>query len=569
MPKTFAELGVDPALARSLKDRGIETAFPIQEAAIPDSLKGRDILAKAPTGSGKTIAFGVAAAARCVDAAPRKPKGLVLEPTRELAGQVRDELQMLMPGRERRVLAVYGGTRYGPAQTALNKGIDILVACPGRLEDLLEQGMVDLSEVEVVVVDEADRMADMGFLPSVRRLVEQTKQERQVLLFSATMGREIESLVKQFQHDPARHDVSEDTDAAGDVTHYFWKIDRDERMDVLVTLIGQLGRAIVFCRTRHGSDRVARQLTAAGVEAVAIHGDRTQAQRERALRTFEDGKAVALVATDVAARGIHLDALPGVIHFDPVQDPTDYTHRSGRTGRAGLDGVVVSLVLNDQKRKVLQMQRTLDLPEGFTEVCEIIAPDVPAPTPRAQRTTYTDERPQKRSANRSEGRGDRRSGNRRQTERSSDRSERRPEHRGDRRSSPRGERRADQRGEHRGEHRAEHRTGPKRDHDGSGYRAGSTGPGQRRHAGSDRGPVGTVKFYDAERGYGFVEREGKDDLFVHASGIDGGASVLLEVGQSVTFEVGKGRRGAEARNVRVVGGGSRGPKRPKRREKRS
>ena len=534
MPKTFAELGVDPALARSLKDRGIETAFPIQE------------------GSGKTIAFGVAAAARCVDAAPRKPKGLVLEPTRELAGQVRDELQMLMPGRERRVLAVYGGTRYGPAQTALNKGIDILVACPGRLEDLLEQGMVDLSEVEVVVVDEADRMADMGFLPSVRRLVEQTKQERQVLLFSATMGREIESLVKQFQHDPARHDVSEDTDAAGDVTHYFWKIDRDERMDVLVTLIGQLGRAIVFCRTRHGSDRVARQLTAAGVEAVAIHGDRTQAQRERALRTFEDGKAVALVATDVAARGIHLDALPGVIHFDPVQDPTDYTHRSGRTGRAGLDGVVVSLVLNDQKRKVLQMQRTLDLPEGFTEVCEIIAPDVPA-----------------RSANRSEGRGDRRSGNRRQTERSSDRSERRPEHRGDRRSSPRGERRADQRGEHRGEHRAEHRTGPKRDHDGSGYRAGSTGPGQRRHAGSDRGPVGTVKFYDAERGYGFVEREGKDDLFVHASGIDGGASVLLEVGQSVTFEVGKGRRGAEARNVRVVGGGSRGPKRPKRREKRS
>ena len=568
MPITFAELGVDPALASALADRGIKEAFPIQEASIPDALAGRDVLAKAPTGSGKTIAFGVAAAARCVDAKPRRPKGLVLEPTRELAGQVRDELQMLMPGRERRVLAVYGGTRYGPAQTALNKGIDILVACPGRLEDLLEPGMVDLSDVEVVVVDEADRMADMGFLPSVKRLVEQTRNERQVLLFSATMGREIESLVKQFQKDPARHDVTDETEASGDVKHYFWMVKREERVDLCAKAINELGRAIVFCRTRHGADRLAAQLENAGVPSVAIHGDRSQAQRERALRTFEQGKAVALVATDVAARGIHMDALPGVIHFDPVQDPTDYTHRSGRTGRAGLDGVVVSLVLQDQKRKVLSIQRVLDLPNGFTEPCDLEAPDIPPPTPRPARTAsdYSGERA---SENRRGGAGSR---DRRPERRGERRSDHRSEHRGERRSEGRPERRSDSRFETRPERRSDHRSehrGPKDRPTAGSHRPGPKGPSDR-FRGNDRGPKGTVKFYDAERGYGFVEREGQSDLFVHASGLDGGPQASLEVGQAVTFEVGRGRRGAEARNVKVVGGGSRGAsRRPKRREQRA
>jgi superfamily II DNA/RNA helicase len=540
MPVSFTDLGVDPAMTASLAERGILEAFPIQEVSIPDALAGRDVVAKAPTGSGKTIAFGVAAAARCVDAKPRRPKGLILEPTRELAGQVRDELGALMPGRERRVIAIYGGTRYGPAQAALAKGVDILVACPGRLEDLLEQGMVDLSDVEIVVVDEADRMADMGFLPSVRRLIGQAKAERQVLLFSATMGPEIESLVRQFQNDPVRHDVSESMESTGDVAHHFWRVGRDERVDATVTAVTQLGRAIVFCRTRHGADRLARQLTAAGVSSVAIHGDRSQAQREKALRTFEGGGASALVATDVAARGIHLEALPGVIHFDPPADHTDYTHRSGRTGRAGLDGVVVSMVLDDQRKKTAVLQRNLDLPVGTEAPTTLEAPDIPLPTPKVTRTLGADrpERPSRRD----------------RTERPS------------RRES---EARSESRGPRTGARREERSGAPSRDRDGSSNRAStrpsSHGPTDRRHQRSDRGPTGTVKFYDAERGYGFVEREGSSDLFVHASALVGAPSAALEAGQAVTFEVGQGRRGVEARNVKVVKGTPRGTRRPPRR----
>jgi superfamily II DNA/RNA helicase len=535
MPVTFTELGVDPAMTASLAERGILEAFPIQEASIPDALAGRDVVAKAPTGSGKTIAFGVAAAARCIDSKPRRPRGLVLEPTRELAGQVRDELSALMPGRERRIIAVYGGTRYGPAQTALNKGVDILVACPGRLEDLLEQGMLDLSEVELVVVDEADRMADMGFLPSVRRLLEAARPDRQVLLFSATMGPEIESLVRQFQDDPVRHDVSESMEATGDVSHHFWRVGRDERVDATATAINQLGRAIVFCRTRHGADRLARQLDAAGVPSVAIHGDRSQAQRERALRTFEEGGAVALVATDVAARGIHLEALPGVIHFDPPADHTDYTHRSGRTGRAGLDGVVVSMVLDDQRKKTALLQRKLELPVGTESPSALEAPDVPAPTPKLVRTAGAD-RPER-----------------------SERSER------PRRTERRPERRTE-RPEARTERRGDRPSGPRREREGQSARPSSSrGPSDRQHSRSERGPTGTVKFYDAERGYGFVEREGSSDVFVHASALVGAPSASLEAGQAVTFELGQGRRGVEARNVKVVTGKPRGTRRPPRR----
>jgi len=508
---SFADLGVDPVIVAKLAARGITDAFPIQEATIPDALAGRDVVAKAPTGSGKTLAFGVVAVTRCVDSKPRRPRCLILEPTRELAAQVRDELASMKDDGGRRVIAVYGGTRYGPTQKALEKGIDLLVACPGRLEDLLEQRVVNLSDVDLVVIDEADRMADMGFLPVVRRLIEQTNKDRQVLLFSATMGKEIESLVKDYQHKPARHDVTGDDEAQGDVAHHFWAVSRDERLETCVNVINQLGKAIIFCRTKRGADRVARQLNARDIPAVAIHGDRSQNQRERALKDFERGRAVALVATDVAARGIHLEALPGVIHFDPPADATDYTHRSGRTGRAGLDGVVVSLVVEDQRRPVASLQRALGVPAGFDEPSAIDAPEMPVVV--KQRVPSVSLEPEER-----------RGGAKR---------DQKPRHgstkrgHGTRTHAPRAD-------------RAEHARRTDRDE-------------SPRHV-PGRGTKGTVKFYDAERGYGFVSRGGSKDLFVHAKNLAAGPQSSLEVGQSVSFEIGKGKRGAEARNVKVLGG---------------
>jgi superfamily II DNA/RNA helicase len=507
MPATFTQLGIDAALVAALEAQGIDEAFPIQEAALPDALAGRDVVAKAPTGSGKTIAFGIPVALSCTAAAPRRPKGLILAPTRELAAQVRDEIQALLPGRERRVLAVYGGTRYGPADQALAKGVDVLVACPGRLEDLLEQGALELGDVEVVVIDEADRMADMGFLPSVRRILAATRPDRQVLLFSATFDSEIDKVVREFLRDPARHDVVGEDEASGEVAHYFWHTAREDRVATCAKAVDELGRAIVFCRTRHGADRLAKQLAAAGVPAVAIHGDRTQAQRERALRTFDEGGARALVATDVAARGIHLEALPGVIHFDPPQDHTDYTHRSGRTGRAGLDGIVVSLVLPDQRKKVYALQRALGVDEHVGDPEVLVAPEVPSPTPRRPASP---------------------------ARRQGDRSPRRSEAGAQR--TPAGSA----------------RTGSGRvARERPSAEAGERTKGRRRPR--EGAPRGTVKFYDAKRGYGFVERSGQDDLFVHASGLVGAPSAVLHEGQAVEFEVGRGRRGAEARNVRVVG----------------
>ena len=265
------------------------------------------------------------------------------------------------------MVAVYGGTGYGDAQRSLNRGVDVLVACPGRLEDLVARGAVDLSAVRVVVLDEADRMVDMGFLPAVRRLLDLTPSDRQMLLFSATLGREVETLVQRYQRDPARHDVGDDERPA-DVTHHFWSSARERRLELTARLVREHGRALVFCKTRRGADRVARQLTSAGVSAAPIHGDRTQAQRERALAAFAAQQTQALVATDVAARGIHVDELPCVVHFDPPNDPTDYLHRSGRTGRAGNVGTVVSLVTEDQHRAARGLQRALGLPEGIDAV---------------------------------------------------------------------------------------------------------------------------------------------------------------------------------------------------------
>ncbi len=303
---SFADLGVPANLVERLNAQGITEAFPIQEAALPDALAGRDVVGKAVTGSGKTLAFGLPLMARLGKARPRKPLGLVLVPTRELAAQVQKELANLTDDRGRRVICIYGGTSYNVARKALNFGVDVVVACPGRLEDMLEQGALDLSSITTVVVDEADRMADMGFLPSVRRIIGATPQNRHVMLFSATMGPDVKSLVKEFTNDAAIHDVVGE-EAPNDVDHYFWRVPRDQRPQITADIIAEYDRAIIFTRTKHGADRLARQLEERGISAVPLHGDRTQAQRERALRSVKSGQIRVLVATDVAARGI--DAL--------------------------------------------------------------------------------------------------------------------------------------------------------------------------------------------------------------------------------------------------------------------
>jgi superfamily II DNA/RNA helicase len=361
MSTTFAQLGLPEPLVRALAKRKVTEPFPVQETTIPDALAGRDVSGKAPTGSGKTLAFGLPLLANVNQARPNRPKALILAPTRELAEQIKQELAPLAKAVHRYVFAIYGGVSYGPQRSALRNGIDVLVATPGRLEDLMEQRSVDLRDVEIVVVDEADRMADMGFMPAVRRILDHTTNPRQTLLFSATLDGDIAVLSRDYQTDPVRHEAGTVEAETIDATHHFWLVQHHDRIQHTADLVRQAGRSIVFTRTRHGADRLAKQLGRVGVGAVAMHGGRSQAQRNRALKEFSSGRAQALIATDVAARGIHIDAVASVIHFDLAGDHKDYLHRSGRTARAGATGTVVSLITREQQRAVRKMQKELDL----------------------------------------------------------------------------------------------------------------------------------------------------------------------------------------------------------------
>ncbi len=373
MTTTFAQLGVPSRLADALATQGITSPFPVQAATIPDGLAGRDVCGKAPTGSGKTFAFGLPILAKVEKAKRGRPRALVLAPTRELAEQIKKELAPLARNVGRHVFAVYGGVGYGGQISAMRKGVDVLVACPGRLEDLIEQGVVVLSVADLVVLDDADRMADMGFMPSVMRLLDQTSPVRQTLLFSATLDGDIAKLSKRYQTDPVRHEAaSVETDEL-DAVHHFWLVDHHDRTQHTADLINEFGKSIVFTRTRRGADRLAKQLEKLGVRAVAMHGGRSQNQRQRALDAFSSGKARALIATDVAARGIHVDEVASVIHFDPAGDHKDYLHRSGRTARAGATGTVVTLVTHEQKRDVLKMQRDIDIDAPQETVFDYIA----------------------------------------------------------------------------------------------------------------------------------------------------------------------------------------------------
>jgi superfamily II DNA/RNA helicase len=354
---TFADLGVPRRLVSSMAARGITEPFPIQVLTLPDGLAGRDVSGKAPTGCGKTLAFGIPTVLGVDRAEPRRPRRLVLVPTRELATQVGEELKLLAGPDGPRVLCVFGGVSIERQAQALRRGVEIVVACPGRLEDLIQQRLVRLDDVELVVLDEADRMADMGFLPAVKRLLDQCPSDRRTLLFSATLDGDVDVLVRRYQHDPVRHELEVPAEDAADADHHFWTVERTERVTATAQLVDLLGPTVVFCRTKRGADRVAKQLNGRGVAAVAIHGDRSQAQRDRALQAFRDGRADALVATDVAARGIHVDEVAAVIHFDPVDDHKDYVHRSGRTARAGASGVVISLVTPETRSQTSPLHR--------------------------------------------------------------------------------------------------------------------------------------------------------------------------------------------------------------------
>ncbi|MFZ0668109.1 MAG: DEAD/DEAH box helicase [Acidimicrobiales bacterium] len=377
-PVQFRDLGVPQALYKVLSERGITTPFPIQAATLPDALAGRDVCGKAPTGSGKTLAFGLAILSR-LEAMPaadkrdrRVPSALVLVPTRELAAQIESDILPLARAIDMRVTSIYGGVGYGGQLSALRRGVDIVIACPGRLDDLVQRRSIDLSNVSMVVVDEADRMADMGFLPAVRGLIDLTRSQRQMFLFSATLEGPVEKLVRDYQRNPARHDVAGTEADQGEVSHHFWRVEHSDRIAVTAEAVGARGPAIVFCRTKRGADRLSDKLGKSGLRSAAIHGDRSQSQRERALAAFRDGRLDVLVATDVAARGIHVDAVPLVVHYDPPADHTDYLHRAGRTGRAGLDGTVVSLVGRENLAGTKLIQRKLGLAHSIS------SPDVQA-----------------------------------------------------------------------------------------------------------------------------------------------------------------------------------------------
>jgi superfamily II DNA/RNA helicase len=546
MDQSFTSLGVPAHVAERLETRGITTPTPIQAATIPDGLAGRDVCGRAQTGSGKTIAFGVPLLARTeagADGRPRpasrRPVGLVLVPTRELALQVLKELGDLDPRRSREHMAIFGGVGYGPQRKALDRGVSIVVACPGRLEDLLEQGALRLDAVSIVVVDEADRMADMGFMPAVRRLLDATPNNRQTLLFSATLGKEVDALVQRYQRDAVRHDVTGgDHELPPDVEHVFKSVGREERPAATASLVAEHGRAIVFCRTRHGADRLARQLSAAGVSSAPLHGSRSQAQRERALHAFSVGKVQALVATDVAARGIHVTGVPCVVHFDMPASFTDYVHRSGRTGRAGLSGTVVSLVLPEQRKDAAEFQRSLEASHQ--------GPHAPWSTerqqPRSNGRVNGSARPASRQADRP---GFERIADRSTHRAGGDRpsSDRPASRQGDRPAARQGDRPASRRSDRPSYDRQGERPGR-----GHGFEQPRRSPA--RIGRSNGRATGTVTFFNESRGFGFIRSERGEDVFVHHSNVAVSGPKVLAVDQRVTFDLGQGKKGSEALAVR-------------------
>ena len=365
---TFAELGLTPELVDALKEKGVVEPFPIQELTIRDALAGRDVCGKAKTGSGKTLAFGLPLLMRVPKADARRPRALVLVPTRELAVQVQDVLKPLAERANLRLRAFYGGAPMEPQIKALRDGVDVVVATPGRLIDLGERGELSVEDVDIVVLDEADRMADMGFLPQVEWFLRRIARDHQTMLFSATLDRDVDHLIRLYLRDPVRHEVVSETVTVDEMTHRFLAVHQLDKAKVAAVIAQKNFRTLMFTRTKRGADKLSQQLRKEGVKSGAIHGDLRQSQRERALKDFTDGKLAALVATDVAARGLHIEAIDVVVHFDPAEDHKTYLHRSGRTARAGAAGVAVTLVEWNQHMDAEKLQKRLGIKQPIVEV---------------------------------------------------------------------------------------------------------------------------------------------------------------------------------------------------------
>ncbi|MFE1767734.1 DEAD/DEAH box helicase [Streptomyces angustmyceticus] len=354
---TFADLGLPEGVVRKLAQNGVTTPFPIQAATIPDALAGKDILGRGRTGSGKTLSFGLPTLARLADGRTekKKPRAVILTPTRELAMQVADALQPYGDVLGLKMKVVCGGTSMGNQIYALERGVDILVATPGRLRDIINRGACSLEDVQVAVLDEADQMSDLGFLPEVTELLDQVPSGGQRMLFSATMENEIGTLVKRYLTNPVSHEVDSAQGNVTTMTHHVLVVKPKDKAPVTAAIAARKGRTIIFVRTQLGADRIAEQLVESGVKADALHGGMTQGARTRVLADFKDGYVNALVATDVAARGIHVDGIDLVLNVDPAGDHKDYLHRSGRTARAGQSGTVVSLSLPHQRRQIFRL----------------------------------------------------------------------------------------------------------------------------------------------------------------------------------------------------------------------
>ncbi|MGV0813509.1 DEAD/DEAH box helicase [Mycolicibacterium boenickei] len=369
---TFAELGLPAEIVATLASNGVQTPFPIQAATLPDSLNGRDVLGRGRTGSGKTYAFLLPLVARLATSGTRRaanrPRALILAPTRELVTQIEASLAPLAKATGLRSVNIFGGVGANPQISALRGGVDIVIACPGRLEDHMRSGHADLSAVEITVLDEADHMADLGFLPGVKRLLDRTPKNCQRLLFSATLDAGVDVLVKRYLHDPVVHSVDSAQSPVTAMVHHVLHVDNAARVNVVADLAAAPGRTIVFARTKHGAKNLTRQLNSRGVSAVELHGNLSQNARTRNLTAFSDGSAAVLVATDIAARGIHVDDVSLVVHADPPVEHKAYLHRSGRTARAGNEGTVVTLMHDAQVSDVRTLTKKAGVKPTITRV---------------------------------------------------------------------------------------------------------------------------------------------------------------------------------------------------------
>lgn len=492
---TFADLGVPTDLVDALASQGITSPTPVQAATLAGALDGRDVAAQAPTGSGKTLAFGLPMLVRSNHGTPRRPASLVLVPTRELATQIVDALTPLAGRDGLRITAVFGGVGARPQIQALRRGVDIVVGCPGRLEDLISQKALDLSDVNFAVIDEADRMADVGFMPAVRRLLDQTKRSRQTLVFSATLGGPVGKMIDKYQKSPERHDIAGPKGQRSTARHIAVAVPQDERTKLTAEAIRAGGSAIVFTRTRHRADRVAKQLARLGVEAAPIHGGRSQPQRTKALDALHSGRIKVLVATDVAARGIHVDDLSVVVHYDPPGDHETYVHRSGRTGRAGAGGVVLNLVEPSEIRR--GELRSSAIPRD-TRVELIDIGDLSNVLRKASSAASSSKEASKESAAQPTAKAEAKAS-----------APSKPRENGARPSTS-----------------AVSRTGDAAD--------------------------GTIKFFHSRRGFGFIESPEHGDLFVHHTQLRNRFPKDIRDGEAVRFTVGEGPKGLQAMDVELV-----------------